>query len=185
MKTLFALLFSLSAFAQATFTLPGVAGEPNLSVTVSADAVTNLTAFLGVLAPTSGWPNSAGIPADSTLSSGVNASTTSIPLASASNLRMCNGLLIESEIMAVVSVSGNTVTVIRAGLGTSGVTHAQGAAVKVLRFGNYTCFLKGAWADTIANVVTQKLQGTFLQAQQAAIAAAQANVAASAAAAVQ
>ena len=186
MKTLLLFLIPAALFAQVTFTLPGVASESSLSVTVSATAVSNLTAFIQATGPNSGWPNSAGTPADTTLSADITStSATTITLASTTNLQLCNGLMIDNEALGVVSISGNTVTVVRGTVGTTKATHAANAPVKVLRFGNYTCFLKGAWADTVANVVNSKLQGTLVTAQTAAIATAQANIAATVAQSIQ
>lgn len=187
MKSLLLFLIStVTATAQVTVTLASVAaGEPALSVTVSSTGVSNLTAWIATAPPNLGWPNSAGVPVNTTLASGVNAAVTSIPLTSGTNLQTCNGLLIDSEVMAVVSVSTNTATVIRASASTSAATHSSSAPVTVLRSGNYTCQMKVFWADGIVHVTNSKLQGAAITAQTAAKATAEASIAATLASAVQ
>ena len=180
MKTLLFLLLPAALFAQATITLPGVAGESSLQVTVSATAVSNLTAFIQTAGPNSGWPNSAGTPAATTLTNAIaDTTTTTITLASVTNLQLCNGLLIDSEVLGVVSCNAGTnqCTVVRGTVGSTKATHAATSSVTPLRFGNYTCFLKGVLADTIANVVSSKLQGALITAQTAAKATADASIA--------
>lgn len=175
-----------TAFGQASFTLPGVtAGEPSLTVTVSATGVSNLTAWVQTALPNSGWPNAAGQPAATTLSGAINATATTLTLGSTTNLQTCNGLLIDSEVIPVVSVSGNQVTVLRNFTSTIPASHSAGAPVTPLRFGNYTCMVKGLIADGIGNVVQSKLQGAALETQTAAIVAANAAIATAVAGAVQ
>lgn len=170
-------LFVAPLFGQATFTLSGIAGDGNLSVTVSADAVTNIQAYISGTAPSSAWPNGAGIPSDTKLNGAAGSNAASLTLQSAANVQPCNGLQVDSEIYVVLSVNGNTVSVQPGRVGTVTAAHSNGTAVHVLRFGNYTCFLKGLWADSIGAIEQSKLQGTALAAQTAAVAAANAQIA--------
>lgn len=68
-----------------------------------------------------------------TLSSGINNSTTSVSVASANNLP-ANGLpyviTVDSEQMSVTSISGTTLTVTRGYRSTTAASHSSGAAVK-------------------------------------------------------
>lgn len=188
MKTITLLLtFAALAFSQATFTLPSVApGEPALSVTVSATGVSNLASWIAVTTPIAGWPNIAAIPQNTVLVSDLTSATaTTVNLAISANLATCNGLLIDSEIMAVVSATSNPVTVIRGSAGTVAATHAANAPVTILRSGNYTCWLKTAWADALTGVARARLQGAALTAQTAAVNAANAAIAATVAQVVQ
>lgn len=172
-------LLSYSCYGQATVTLASVAaGEPSLPVTFSATAVTNITAWIAATPPNGAWPNTVGNPNNSTLASAVTDTTaTTISIASATNLVQCNGIKIDSEVMAVVSVSGNTVTVIRGSAGTTAATHLVNTPVTVLRVGNYTCQMKVLWADGTASIVRSTLQGAAITAQTAAKAAADASIA--------
>lgn len=181
-----ALILAGSAFSQTTFILPSVApGEPALSVTVSATGVSNLTSWIASIAPSTAWPNSAGAPQNTTLAVALTDTTgTSVSLASATNLATCNGILIDSEVMAVVSGTG-PITVIRGSAGTAKATHAANAPVTVLRSGNYTCWLKTAWADALMGVTGSRLQGAAITAQTAAKAAADASIASTVAQVVQ
>lgn len=164
-QIIFLLILAASAFPQTTFTLPSVApGEPALSVTVSATGVSNLTSWIASIAPTNGWPNFAGLPSNTTLSADLTLNATSVSLASGTNLTTCNGILIDSEVIAVVSGTG-PFTVIRGSAGTSKATHTAGSTVTVLRSGNYTCWLKMAWADALTGVTNAKLQGVALTTQ--------------------
>lgn len=180
--------WAATALAQSTFTLPALPGnnEQALSVTLSATATSNIIAWLESAPPNAGWPNSAGQPANTTLGAAITTTgQTSITLVTATNLQPCNGLFIGSELMQVASVVGNTVTVLRAMIGTTATTYTNGTAVTVTRGGGGTCFLKEALADSVQSVVNAKLQGAAITAQTAAITSAQSSIAATVAAAVQ
>jgi hypothetical protein len=186
MKTITLLLaFATLAICQTTFTLPSVApGEPALPITVSATGVSNLTAWIALATPIIGWPNTA-LPQNTTLATALTDTTgTSVNLTASGNLAVCNGLLIDSEVMAVASTT-NPVTVIRGSAGTAAATHAANAPVTILRSGNYTCWLKTAWADALTGVARARLQGAALTAQTAAVNAANAAIAATVAQVVQ
>lgn len=165
MRKMFGLLVFFAANAAAQATLPiQVPGESSVSVTLSAQAVPSITAFVKAVV-------AAGV-APTTLSGDLTSGATSISLTSTSGMTTGMGLLIDSEVMLITGAN----TVQRARLGTSAAAHSSGAAVVVLRSGSYSVFIANLIADVVAsNMVT--FPSTTIATQQAAIAAAQATIA--------
>jgi len=166
----------LSGQTNVTVTLPDPSSiEWALSTTYEATSFPNTIAWIETAPPTSGFPNTSGIPFNTTLAAAItetgthalcttysvtgastNAICDQITLTSTTNLAQCNGLLIGSEMLEVYAVSGTTVTVIRGTLGTTRATASNGAAVTVTRTGGGTCLTKAILADAISYIVQQK-----------------------------
>lgn len=70
-------------------------------------------------------------PLTTTLTAGIDATQTNIPLANGALVHLGHVLVIDNEYMVVESVSGNTATVLRAQAGTTGATHNNAAAVNI------------------------------------------------------
>lgn len=70
----------------------------------------------------------------STLSAGVDASTTTMPITSVSSFPTDGNfrILIDAEIMLVTAVSGSNFTVVRGQEGTTGASHSSGATVTLV-----------------------------------------------------
>lgn len=194
-------------FSNVTVTLPDPSSmEWALSTTYEATSFPNTIAWIETAPPNGGFPNTSGIPSNTTLSAAITetgthalcttysvtgASTSAIcdqiTLTSTTNLAQCNGLFIPStnEMMEVYGVSGTTVTVIRGTLGTTRATASNGAAVTVTRTGGGTCLTKAILADGINYIVLQKRADSTTSAANSTITSSNSTINSTAAQAIQ
>jgi hypothetical protein len=180
---LLAILTATLALCQSVSITAG-AGEPTVTATFSGPAITQLASQIQSAPASTLWPNTvASVPQSTTLTASMTAVQTTISLASSTGVAICNGLLIDSEVMVVVNTS--PLTLQRGMISTAAATHANNAPVTVLRVGAYNCQLKAMWFDQMATVITSKLNATALSQSQAALTAQQTANAAVAAAGVQ
>lgn len=165
MKTLLLFILSIPIFAQATFPVQ-IPSESAVSVTISAQAVSSATLFIK--------SETMGIPATTTNGSTLIGAT-SIVLTSSAGITTGMGLLIGTEVCLVTGVSGNTMTVTRATLGTSAAAYSTLQPVTILRSGSYSVWLANLISDHIRQSMTIA-PATTIAAQNAAIATAQATI---------
>lgn len=158
-------LLTLPVFGQATFPVQ-IPGEAAVSVTLSAQAVQSATLFIK--------SETVGI-APTTLVGTTASGATSMVLTSGSGITTGMGLLTGTEVSLVTAVSGNTMTVTRATLGTTATGYTAGQSVTILRSGSYGAWLANLLADHIRQSMTIA-PGTTIAAQNAAIATAQTTI---------
>ena len=140
-----------------------------MTVTVAFDlSVAAVNAFNAFAAKQ--WAN-----IQTALSSGINSSTTSITVDSVSGMAasdskgVITALLIDSEVVTVSSISGTTLTVTRAALGTTAASHSSGAMVQVLRYAGHHRYLLALALDGYKAVISSN-DSTYAAALAAAAA---------------
>jgi len=166
-----------------TLTPPAGLNEPALTVTFS-DAAMQEAALAVRSIPASGiWPNTpATVPLSTTLTAPLSVIDTTGILGTSANIAVCNGLLIDGEVMLVTGI--NPLTVQRGMVGTTPATHAAGTPVTVLRAGGFVAALKAIISDGSTAILVGALNATAQAQSQAALAAQMVANAAAAAAGV-
>jgi len=174
MKRLILLLCSaLSAFAQASFPIT-IGTEPTVTVSMSAEAVTSITAAIS---------NIIAGPPPTTLAVASASGATSLTLTSTAGIASGMGLKIGAEIFGVASVAGQVVSVVPAQIATAAAAHLIAAPVLILRNGLYGEYVANLVADAIRTAMTQYPAATIAGAN-ATIATAQGTIATTVAAGV-
>lgn len=176
MKFLLPLLFSVAAFAQATFPIQ-IPGENAVSVTISAEAIPAMIAFI--------QHTTSQVPVPVTLGASLTTSATTITLNSTTGLSIGEGLFLEgSEIAQITSITNSTqVVVVRARIGSTAVSGNSGDAVTILRSGSSGDYIANLLADAI-HVAMTLYPGPIVAAAQAAIATQNATITSTVAAGV-
>jgi hypothetical protein len=152
-------LAAVSCYAQASFTVK-VGSEPTVTVSMTADAVTSITAAI---------TNITASPAPTTLAVAALSTDTVLHLTSGAGITAGMGCKLESEIVGVASVSVNDITVVRGQIGTTAAAHVIGTATQPLR--------NGLYGEFIANLVADAIRVSMVQYPAATIAAAQIAIA--------
>jgi hypothetical protein len=165
-RLILALTFAAIAAAQTSFPIK-VGSEPTVTVSLSADAVTSVTAGIQNII--------AGVP-PTTLAQAATSGDTVWHLTSAAGITAGMGLKADNEVAGVASVSGNDVTVVRAQITTSAAAHLIGAPVLAIRSGLYGEFIANLVADAIRVFMVQYPASTISTAN-ATIATAQGTIA--------
>jgi len=162
MRFLFAFLFSVSLYAQATFPIQ-IPGENAVSVTISAEAIPAMIAFIEHI--------TSSTPSPVTLGAALTTSGTTITLNSTTGLLIGEGLYLEgSEIAQITSITDSThVVVVRARIGSTAVSGSSGDPVTILR--------SGSSGDYIANLITDAVRVAMVTYPGPIVAAAQAAIA--------
>ena len=165
LKSMKIILLSLCAsalFAQTTVPIQVIPSEASVSLSLSAEAVAAITNF-AVTIPAPGVSST-------TLSAPITSTATSIAADLTSTVGMAPGmgLKIDSEILLI----NPNLTVTRGSFGTTAASHSSGAAVTVLRSGDWSEVLANILQDFITQVVIQ-FPGPAVQTQNAAIVTAQ------------
>jgi hypothetical protein len=172
-KLLFSLLLALPIFGQATVPIQ-MPGDAAVQVTLSAQAVTSMISAIE--------QTTIGV-SPTTLNGALTSTATSVTLTSGAGISTCNGLMVDSELMVVTAVSGNTVTVTRGTIGTTAASHLTGAKVTITQSGNGSCWLANLMANQV-NIAMTTFPASTITAALAAIATQQATIASTVAAGV-
>ncbi len=161
MKFLLALLFSVAAFAQTTFSIT-IPGENAVNITISAEAIPAMIAYIKTV--------TVATPVPVTLGAALTTTATTVTLSSTAGLLVGQGLYLEgSEIAQITAVSDSThVTVVRARIGSSPVSGSSGDPVVILR--------SGSSGDFIANLLTDVVHVSMVVTPGPIVAAAQAAI---------
>lgn len=170
---LLALVYSPGVFAQATITIT-VPGEANTSATFSAEQVSSTAAYVKAI----------GGPPSTTLTVASLTTDTKFTVASTAGVQVGMGVLLSGEVSLVTAVSGQSLTVTRARVGTTVVASPINTTVDYLACGSYGCYIKHVLAASAQSTIAL-YPGPAITAAQTAITAQQAIIAAALAAAVQ
>lgn len=168
------IVVSLSAFGQATVPIQ-VPGESAVSMTLSAEAVSAITAFIKSV--------TINTPVAVTLDGDITSVATTINVSSSSGITTGMGAVIQSEISIITAINGNALTVSRHAIGTSAAAHTSGTPVTFLRSGSYSVFIANTVSDAVVNSLTAT-PGPVVSAANAAISTQRAVIVAAQAAAV-
>jgi hypothetical protein len=161
-------LFALSLVASAQQTITPA------NVVFSADAVAALQTWF--LTQITGSPTALAAP--------MTAGATTMTVVDGTVLAVNQEFLVDNEAVNPTAIAGNVVTITRADLGTTAVSHLAAAPVQVLKYRSLRNFCKQVLAAAVIQIMVQTAYPTAIT-QNAAIAAAQAAKDAAAAAAVQ
>jgi hypothetical protein len=178
MKAIFVLIFGGAlAFGAANSLTVTVPGEGNTTIAISAEAVASIGAAIqATVAP--------GV-TSTTLALATTAISTTLTVASTTNVTPGMGVLLGGEVSLITAVpSSTTLTVVRAQAGTTAVASLSAALVTYLRSGNYGWFVKRLIADWAVDHLAA-YPGPALLAAEAQIATQQAAILAAIAASIQ